>query len=83
MAGQAKSSLDLSSSALSNGRSTFLGDVQLRRPNTGDPLPEEVRYLCTFFFLCFSLPFFSKGVLVGVGDGVPENSGVGDGLTRG
>jgi hypothetical protein len=41
------------------------------------------RYLCTFAFLCFSLAFFLKGVLVGVGDGVPENSGVGDGLTRG
>jgi hypothetical protein len=39
-------------------------------------------YLCTFF-LCFSLAFFLKGVLVGVGDGVPENSGVGDGRTRG
>jgi hypothetical protein len=41
------------------------------------------RYLCTFFFLCFSLGFFLKGVLVGVGDGVPEGSGVGDGRTRG
>jgi hypothetical protein len=41
------------------------------------------RYLCTFPFLCFSLAFFLKGVLVGVGDGVPEGSGVGDGRTRG
>ena len=41
------------------------------------------RYLCTFCFLCFSLAFFLKGVLIGVGDGVPENSGVGDGRTRG
>src|SRR6266496_3696565 len=40
-------------------------------------------YLCTFFFLCFSLPFFFTGVLDGVGDGVPENSGVGVGRTRG
>ena len=39
------------------------------------------RYLCIFFFL--SLCFFFAGVLVGVGEGVPEGSGVGDGRTRG
>ena len=43
------------------------------------------RYLCTFCFLCFSFAFFLKGVLVGVGDGVLEDVGVGvgDGRTRG
>ena len=51
--------------------------------NGGDALRKTGRYLRTFFFLCFSLGFFLKGVLVGVGDGVPENSGVGDGRTRG
>jgi hypothetical protein len=51
--------------------------------NGGDALRKTARYLCTFFFLCFSLGFFLKGVLDGVGDGVPENSGVGDGRTRG
>jgi len=40
-------------------------------------------YLWTFCFLCFSFVFFLKGVLVGVGDGVPEGTGVGDGRTRG
>jgi hypothetical protein len=50
--------------------------VSLRSRKTG-------RYLCTFAFLCFSLGFFLKGVLVGVGDGVPEGAGVGDGRTRG
>ena len=40
-------------------------------------------YLCSFFFLCFSLPFFFTGVLDGVGDGVPDSSGVGVGRTRG
>ena len=49
---------------------------------TGDPFRKTGCYLCTFF-LCFSLAFFLKGVLVGVGDGVPKNSGVGDGRTRG
>jgi hypothetical protein len=49
--------------------------------NGDDALPETGRYLCTFAFLC--LGFFLKGVLVGVGDGVPEGSGVGDGRTRG
>ena len=48
--------------------------TQFRR--TGD-------YLCIFFVLCFSLGFFFNGVLVGVGEGVPEGSGVGDGRTRG
>ena len=41
------------------------------------------RYLWILCFLCFSLGFFLKGVLVGVGDGVPEGTGVGDGRTRG
>ena len=46
-------------------------------------LPENRTLLVHFLLLCFSLAFFLKGVLVGVGDGVPENSGVGDGRTRG
>ena len=32
--------------------------------------------------MCFSLFFFFAGVFVGVGDGVPVISGVGDGRTR-
>jgi hypothetical protein len=57
--------------------------MQIRSPRTATTqLPKTGRYLCTFFFF-FSLGFFLKGVLVGVGDGVPEGSGVGDGRTRG
>jgi hypothetical protein len=51
----------------------------------GGVLPGIEPYLRTFsfFFLCFSLDFFLRGVLVGVGDGVPEISGFGVGRTRG
>jgi hypothetical protein len=52
------------------------GEVNQKR------LHHSERYSC-IFFLCFSLFFFFTGVLVGVGDGVPEGSGVGDGRTRG
>jgi hypothetical protein len=56
---------------------------KINSPRTAADTPtENRRYLCTFFFF-FSFVFFWKGVLVGVGDGVPVISGVGDGRTRG
>ena len=74
--------------ALSNVGNLARARFSLHAPNPqpangGDALLENRSYLCTFCFLCFSLAFFLKGVLVGVGDGVPVNSGVGDGRTRG
>src|ERR1700760_2442158 len=61
-----------------------LSHIQIRSQQTAATRSRKTGpYLCTFPFLCFSLGFFLKGVLVGVGDGVPEGSGVGDGRTRG
>ena len=51
------------------------------RNGRGRTIEKATGYLCTLFFLCFCLAL--KGVLVGVGDGVPEGAGVGDGRTRG
>ena len=62
----------------------LIAHIKIRSPQTAATHFEKTEcYLCTFAFLCFSLGFFLKGVLVGVGDGVPEGSGVGDGRTRG
>jgi hypothetical protein len=55
--------------------------VHLRQIRS-DILQENGRYLW-IFFLCFSFGFFWKGVLVGVGEGLPEGTGVGEGRTRG
>jgi hypothetical protein len=57
--------------------------AQSAAPTAATQFRRAGHYLCIFFVLCFSLGFFFTGVLVGVGEGVPEGSGVGDGRTRG
>ena len=65
-------------------RRSHVARIQIRNPQrAATHFRKTGRYLCTFFFLCFSLPFFLTGVVDGVGDGVPENFGVGVGRTRG
>ena len=61
---------------------TPLRQIRSSQP-AASQFPGTGPYLCILFFLCFSLGFFFNGVLVGVGEGVPEGSGVGDGRTRG